>query len=193
MNKQSIIDLVNFHQIPLRWGLAEKPVSEYKKLACRTDIRLLGIFSYFDMLGRICVDHDRVLELAGNFNEVIVPRVIYEMGPFKKIQEVYQKAGLAQKNALWNALKLDDIRLLEKLLKVEPSRNKLPGFQCFITVGVPGSGQQEYLQQFHSEAPSFPMPRDVHGFFHASSAGRILAAGKALSERLRQGWQTSGN
>ncbi|MEZ4777576.1 MAG: HD domain-containing protein [Bacteroidia bacterium] len=158
IQRRKILDLVNFHQIPLRWGLAKKDISDYKKLATKTDLRLLGIFAYFDLMGRICEDYERIHELLAYLNEVIIPKVKYDTGTFEEIQQTYFEAGVQQKNALWQSLKFEDVQLMEKLLNVERKDNKQAVFQCYITVGADIKGQAEYFASHFPEIPSYPVP-----------------------------------
>ncbi|MDX2247413.1 MAG: HD domain-containing protein [Bacteroidia bacterium] len=156
--RRKILDLVNFHQIPLRWGLAKREVEDYKKLATKTDLRLLGIFAYFDLMGRICEDHERIYELITHLNEVIVPRVIYETGTFDQIQQRYSDADVQHKNALWQSLKFKDVKLMEKLLQSYPKQVKKGIFQCFITIGADIAGQIEYISDRFPDFASFYLP-----------------------------------
>lgn len=71
--REQILDLVRWHYVPLRWGLKQVELEQYKQLSRQTDFRLLGIFAYFDILGRLCERKPAVLSLIRHFNEYIVP------------------------------------------------------------------------------------------------------------------------
>lgn len=73
--REKILDLVRWHFVPLRWGLKNKPVEDYRQLAEHTDLRLLGIFGYFDILGRLCEQKQTVLAIVKHFNKFIVPTI----------------------------------------------------------------------------------------------------------------------
>jgi len=134
VQRRRILDLVKYHSIPLQWGLYHRPMADYKHLATRTDLRMLGIFAYFDIQGRDCVGKENVLGIIQNFNEHIYPQVQYEMGTFDDIQSTYQKASHQKKNALWQATKFEDIKLVEKLLKATPQQMSLPSARCVMTL-----------------------------------------------------------
>lgn len=131
--RQRILSIVRYHSAPLRLGMKKAGIDEYKLLATRTDIRLLGIFVWFDLHGRICDNQTEVHELIEHFLKVIVPQVEYEMGTFEEIQLAYRKAGFQQKNALWYAFRQENVPLLEKLLKKSPdSGNLMPEFTAVL-------------------------------------------------------------
>lgn len=132
--RKRILDLVKYHAVPLQWGLRQQPIEAYKRLATRTDLRLLGIFAHFDIVGRICEKKDEVLNLIAHFNRSIVPQVHYELGPFGEVQAHYQAVGYQQKNALWHSLK-QDLRLTERLLQVDKPGHQKPLFTAVIVIG----------------------------------------------------------
>lgn len=144
--RQRILDLVRYHAIPLQWGLHQRPISDYKRMATRTDVRLMGIFAYFDILGRICERKSEVLALIRRFNQQIVPQIHYEVGSFSEVQQRYQQASHQHKNALWHSLN-HDMRLTEKLLQVHGARNEKPIFTCVIPIGVAPNHRPEVDQQ----------------------------------------------
>ncbi len=115
--RQRILSVVRYHSAPLRLGMKKAGIEEYKLLATRIDLRLLGIFAWFDLHGRICENQEEVHELIEHFLKVIVPQVEYEMGTFEEIQGIYQAAGYQKKNALWYAFRQGNVALLEKLLR----------------------------------------------------------------------------
>lgn len=144
--RRRILDLVKYHAVPLQWGLHQQPIDAYKRLATRTDLRLLGIFAHFDVVGRICEKKDQVLGLIARFNEQIVPRIHYEMGQHSNMLAHYRAASYQQQNALWQSLR-QDIRLTEKLLQVHKPGCDKPLFTCVIPVGAAASHQAEVEQQ----------------------------------------------
>jgi len=147
--RQRILDLVKYHAIPLQWGIRKKPVEAYKRLATRTDLRLLGIFAYFDIRGRLCERKEEILALLKHFNETVVPKIQYEMGTYEQMQETYDRVGLNQKNALWNSLKMADIRLVEKLLQVRRPQASMPKFTAVIPLGALSSTQRDTLSNYY--------------------------------------------
>ena len=155
--RQRILDLVRLHHIPLKWGMRKARLSEYKRLATATDLRLMGIFSLFDIMGRVCINKPETLEMISHFNEVIVSRIRDEIGAFESLQEQYQKAGYQKKNALWHALKYDDDRLLEKVLHHNNPETIPPKSQCVITIGAPRSGKTEYVQAHYPDHHYFDL------------------------------------
>ncbi|MEM7369268.1 MAG: HD domain-containing protein [Bacteroidota bacterium] len=76
--RERILDLVKWHFVPLRWGLKRVDLQEYQQLSTQTNLRLLGIFAYFDILGRLCERKPVVLAMIRHFNEYIVPTVLQE-------------------------------------------------------------------------------------------------------------------
>lgn len=133
VQRQRILSIVRYHSAPLRLGMRQAGIDEYKLLATRTDLRLLGIFCWFDLHGRICDNQAEVHELSEHFLNVIVPQVEYELGTFEEIQNTYAKAGFQQKNALWYAFRQENVPLLQKLLKKSPeSGNRFPEFTAVL-------------------------------------------------------------
>jgi len=144
--RKRILDLVKYHAVPLQWGLRQQPIQAYKRLATRTDLRLLGVFAHFDIVGRICEKKDEVLGLIEQFNQKIVPQTHYELGTFDQIQAHYQAASYQQKNALWHSLK-QDLRLTERLLQVQKPSQQKPLFTAVIVVGCAATHQPEVETQ----------------------------------------------
>jgi len=155
--RRQILDLVKYHSIPLQWGLKRIGEGEYRKLAVKTDLRLLGIFSFFDIMGRDCMDKNHILSLDRDFNENVVPKITYEMGSFEDIQKTYQEAPLKQKNALWNSLKFDDGKLTRKLLAAPKPENEVPKFQAALTLSLPNSKKEDYIRQHYPHFKPFPL------------------------------------
>lgn len=144
--RRQILDIVRWHHVPMRWGLMGTRYNAYRTLMTQTDIRLLGIFSLFDVLGRICVNKSHVLEVVDYFNEQVVPRIEHEFGTFQEVQGLFQAANRKKKNALWHALKADDLRLLERILYQPTEAEQRPRASCVITLGPPKAGKTQYLQ-----------------------------------------------
>ncbi|MEO0898058.1 MAG: HD domain-containing protein [Bacteroidota bacterium] len=166
--RRSILDLVKFHSLPMKWGLKNRAFSYYQKLAVQTDIRLLGIFSYFDILGRECQNHQQIIDLLKHFNETIVPKIQFEWGSYRDIQATFEKAPLQLKNAMWNATKFEDTALLGKLLNSELPRAEIPAFQVVMTLALPKTSVQPFVDQHLSHYRPFPLEetqitgRDAH-------------------------------
>lgn len=153
--RHRILNIVKWHHVPMRWGLMGTRYASYKRLSTQTDIRLLGIFALFDVMGRICVNKSHVLEVIDHFNEVIVSRIQYEFGSHNEIQSFFDKANYKKKNALWHALKADDIRLLEKVMYRPPEKEREPQTNCIISIGPPKSGKTTYLQHMYPNHEHF--------------------------------------
>ena len=163
--RQRILSLVRYHSAPLQMGLRGASLHQYKQLATRVDLRLLGQFAWFDLHGRICVDQDQVYAIIDEFLTEIVPRVEYEMGTFAEIQERYRSASHQRKNALWQSLQQDNSYLLEKLLLVSQDKGaNSPLFEAVVPVSPPFARLNEYLaerfkgyERFQFELPETPM------------------------------------
>lgn len=74
--RKRILDLVRWHFVPLRWGLRRLDLDDYRQMAQKTDLRLLGIFAYFDIQGRLCERKPMVLAIIRHYNEHIVPSIL---------------------------------------------------------------------------------------------------------------------
>ncbi|MFK7925336.1 MAG: HD domain-containing protein, partial [Bacteroidia bacterium] len=110
--RHQILDLIRWHNAPLRWIVNNKPIDVYRKMATRVNLRLLGIFAYFDILGRICEQKTEILDGVEAFLEIYIPQIEQELGTYEQLQSQYKQAGLQKKNAIWSALKQSDSRLL---------------------------------------------------------------------------------
>ena len=159
--RRRILSLIRWHHIPLRWGLQKLPINAYKYVATHTDLRLLGIFSLFDVRGRICENQDAVLRLIDHFNDVIVPIVEEELGDFDHMQFCFKQANLVQKNLIWKALQARDFKQVAKTLdqSVKPLSSFSHPQTCYITIGSPFSGKTAYIQKNFSGHPYFDMSR----------------------------------
>lgn len=145
--RQRILSIVRYHSAPLRLGMRKAGIEEYKLLATRTDLRLLGIFAWFDLHGRICENQTEVHELIEHFLNVIVPQVEYELGTYEQIQNAYHNAGFQQKNALWYAFRQGKVALIEKLMKMNPEAagNRWPEFTAVLPLIYGESDASEWL------------------------------------------------
>ncbi|MEM6347626.1 MAG: HD domain-containing protein [Bacteroidota bacterium] len=144
--RKQILDLIRWHNAPLRWIVNNKPIGEYRKMATRVNLRLLGIFAYFDVRGRICEHKTEILDGIEALLEEHTPQIEEDLGTYTELQEKYHKAGLQKKNAIWSALKQDDSRLLVKLLDSPALPAKASFFQCVMALGAGGAAQSEYLK-----------------------------------------------
>ncbi|MEL7530132.1 MAG: HD domain-containing protein [Bacteroidota bacterium] len=144
--RRQILDLIRWHNAPLRWIVNHKPIGEYRKMATRVNLRLLGIFAYFDIMGRICEHKTDILDGIDALLEIHIPQIEQELGNFAELQEKYRKASLQKKNAIWSALKQEDSRLLGKLLDSPALAAKPSFFQCLMALGAGGCTQSEYLK-----------------------------------------------
>lgn len=144
--RRKILDLVRWHGFPLWWSLKKRPLDDLKVLGTRTDLRLLSIFSIFDFEGRICENRDSVMDQIRHFHEVDVPRAEYEFGRYADLQARYETWNIRHKNALWNAMKLNNVALLEKLIEADPIESPPTyGKKAILTVGPPLAGKSTYL------------------------------------------------
>ena len=149
LQRKKILDLVKWHHVPLRWGLASLDLSHFMRLSTQTDLKLLGIFSIFDMNGRICENQESVLELIRVFNKEVCPRVEKDLGTFEQNLKRYTRADIHKKNALWNALHADNPHLLQSLIRLEnyAGSDQKPERTCYLTIGPPKSGKTQYLKE----------------------------------------------
>ncbi|RMG65193.1 MAG: HD domain-containing protein [Bacteroidetes bacterium] len=167
---RQVLDLVRWHHIPLRWGLHQKPLDNYLLLATRLDLRLLGIFAFFDLSGRVCVDKGEVLHLVRTFNEETVPQVTERLGSYAELQQFYAKAPFQLKNALSRAISQEHAPLLEKLIRQEPifPLTARPRFTCHLMLGGTATQLTEEAGRL-PQAPTFSLDplaclnhQDVH-------------------------------
>jgi putative nucleotidyltransferase with HDIG domain len=201
--RQRILSLVRWHNLPLWWMLENKPIEAYKRLSTRTDLRLLGIFTYFDIQGRICDQKEHILNMIQRLNEVHIPQIGFEMDTYANLQFFYQKANHLHKNALWNALRQDDLGLLQKLLQVDRPASKRPKFQCAMSIGTGDVAQTSYLKSYYPGHVYYRLDdffangedtqvrknkmREVKRFLSVYMRGRkpVLLDGTNLDEELR--------
>lgn len=145
--RKRILDLVRYHAVPLQWGLHPRALPFYYRLATRTDLRMVGIFGYFDIVGRYCENKKGVMNMVDRFVQELVPRIEYEMGTYAQVQECYRKASLRHKNALWYSLRQEDAQLLLKLINADTAADTLPQFHCVIPVGADSPQLRHFLDQ----------------------------------------------
>jgi putative nucleotidyltransferase with HDIG domain len=158
--RHAILDLVRWHHVPLRWGLRQVPLDQYILLATRTDLRRLGIFTIFDIMGRECVRKQEVLDLVYDFYERIVPKVEGALGSFRQIQDIFKASDHRKKNALWTAFQHGEALLLEKILHIDIDQDESPRMECVVTIGPPKAGKSAYVSDNYADHHRF----DVHHF-----------------------------
>jgi predicted kinase len=153
-NRRRILDLVRWHGFPLKFSQWQQSLDELKLLGTRTDLRLLAIFGLFDFYGRDCDDRVEVLARMHYFQETSVPQAEFEFGKFNTLQETFESWNLRHKNAVWNAVKMKDVRLLEKLVQAKQTdTQQTRGQKATLVIGPPLAGKstwiaQEYPDQF---------------------------------------------
>lgn len=205
--RRKILELVHWHGVPLNWVLAGRPLSDLKLLATQLDLRLLGVFSYFDFLGRISFDHAKTLKGMEKFIQVDVPRVEYEFGKHTQIQDTFSGWNLKAKNAAWNAIGMKRVDLLEKLLEAKaPNPDRKMG-KVFLTVGPPLAGKTHHLDAQYKDTyrvnlgdfdlleeqqtSEFKYDRRLVEFRHMLGIylrqnGNVMIEGRNVNNRMRQ-------
>jgi len=143
--RRRILDLVRWHQLPLRLGLRAAPFTAYHHIAIRTDIKLLGLFSMMDLQGRICENKSQIADITSHFNEVIVPYMIDYWGTFDQLQRTFSRLGGAAKNCIWYALKVENFDLIRSII-YDHSFDQPWSNTCYITIGAPKSGKSSYIK-----------------------------------------------
>lgn len=142
-----ILDLVRWHHVPLRWMNDGKPLLAFQRLATRTDLRIIGKMAAFDLEGRICEDKEYVRACYTRFNAEIVPQVEALTGNFDTLQAHYQAATRSHKNAIWNAYKINEPVLWQKLLSRPSPPDEKAAFHCVISIGVSRCGKTTWLRE----------------------------------------------
>jgi predicted kinase len=147
-NRRRILDLVRWHGLPLRFGQSQQPIEVVKRLGTRTDLRLLGIFAFCDFMGRDCDDKPEVLAMIHQFKDVDAARAEFEMGRLSELEAAAAGWNMRHKNAVWNAYKIKDMRLLQKLMEA-PLKSELEtrGQRVTIVFGPPLSGKSTWLDR----------------------------------------------
>lgn len=145
--RKAILSLVRWHHIPLRWGLQQRKLEDYILLGTQVDIEQVGLFGTFDLKGRECEDKDKVLNLASQFQQEIVPQVQEALGTYQELQIRYKSLDTRQQDALWTAFSNRESKLIQQLLKINlPKREeKIP--QVIMTIGTPRSGKSHYIEE----------------------------------------------
>lgn len=165
--RQGVLDLVRWHGFPLKWVKNNGSVEELKRLGTQTDLRLLSIFSVFDFQGRICEDQTETSGMIDEFHKCHVPKAEYELGKFADLQETFEAWNLRHKNAAWNALKIGNMALLERLMDAKPySDYETFGKKVYMTVGPPLSGKSSYIERempdlFHIKLEDFEIDDEL--------------------------------
>lgn len=201
--RQQVLNLIKYHSLPLSWRKHPRIEHLFRHLAVQTDLRLLGAFFYFDIMGRDCVGKDALLAYCEELNQHILPKIQYEWGTYDDIQQAYAKAPIQHKNALWNSLKFKDTRLTGKLLKAAPPSVKIPDFQVYFTVSLPASSKAVFLEKNYSYCKPFALEglnlsqatphqrenylRQAKHFISVWGRGKqhILITGEMLDETMR--------
>lgn len=188
--RNTILNLVRWHSVPLRYGLKEEKLDMYKQIALQVDMRLLGVFAYCDLKGRICKEPEKIHKIIQDFNEQIVPTLEASLGTYAQIHALYQSARIQDKNHLWEASKFSDFRLLEELFKSVDTTEKRAAKQTWIIpLGVPCIAQKAFLNSKYPDAyhlnqvilnrPSPQIP---------TQAQTVVIAGDFTHTASRQAW-----
>jgi predicted kinase len=178
-SRRKILDLVRWHGLPLRFAQTQQPIEVVKKLGTRTDLRLLGIFALCDFWGRDCDDKQEMLAIMGNFKELIVPQVEFELGKYAELEAATMTWNLRHKNAIWNAYKMGDMRLLEKLLPARQTDTlETRGQRVTIVFGPPLAGKTTWLDQHYPD--HFRVSLHEHEFTNAMRGNEYLIARKLI-------------
>lgn len=165
-NRRRILDLVRWHGFPLRYSQWQQSIEELKLLGTRTDLRLLGIFGLFDFYGRDCDDKVEVLARMHHFQGQSVPQAEYELGRYGELQAAFRSWNLRHKNAVWNAIKIRDLQLLEKLVNAAQIDNPMTrGQRATLVMGTPLAGKSTWIRNA------------LQGVFHVQLAEHGIADG----------------
>ena len=141
-----ILDLVRWHGYALNAARTGLPFGRLTLLGTRTDLRQLARFTQFDLDGRICEDRPWVDEVTQKFLQIDVPRAEYESHDFASWQAQHARWNLRHKNAIWNALHLQQPEFLAKL--ADAPQKESPdtfGKKVYLTIGPPQSGKTTWL------------------------------------------------
>ena len=179
--RKRILDLVQWHFVPFRWVRKRRPLDAYKLLAIQTDLRLLGIFSMLDMMGRECEDKETVVGLVSQFNSEIVPTVTKDLGTYPELQAYFSAAGYNKKSALWASWKQGEVALLEKMLTLKVPVDSATGITCVITIGAPRSGKTQYVR---TNFPNYTRIEVEDGYGNAASQAVADAARHSLMKEV---------
>ena len=152
--RHRILDLVKWHHLPLQMGLKQASFSAYENVAFRTDIRLLGLFAFMDLQGRICENASQIQDLLYHFNEEIVPQILQTWGSYGEIQAQFHACCPLIKNQIWSALQAQQNDRIFSLLSTGRLLST-PRCKCLISVGAPRSGKSQFIQQAYRGLPTF--------------------------------------
>lgn len=153
-DKQDILSLVKLHFLPMRMFYQAADISQYKLLATRVDLRLLGYFSWCDLHGRICRNQKEVAKLIRRFVEEIVPQVEEDIGTSAEIQACFREAGHQKKNALWASVKGNSPNLLQALLREKNELGQVrPAFSVLLPVGLGQATNIDLRQRYPALLP----------------------------------------
>lgn len=178
-NRRRILDLVHWHGFPLKFSQWQQPLDELKLLGTRTDLRLLAIFGLFDFHGRECDDKEDVMARMEHFLNVSVPQAEYELGRFPDLQAAHAGWNLRHKNAAWNAVKLRDMRLLEKLLNAPQADGVTTrGQRATLVMGAPLAGKSTWIGTHMPHA--FKLELAEHGIDDALADNAYLLGRKLV-------------
>lgn len=178
-NRRRILDLVRWHGMPLRFDQTQQPIEVVKRLGTRTDLKLLGIFALCDFWGRDCDDKSYVLEVMHRFRDVTVPQVEFEMGRFDDLQSARKDWNLRHQNAVWNAYKMGNMQLLERLLQAnQATAPETRGQRVTILFGAPCAGKTTWLDAHYPE--QFRVSLHEHEFTNAMRGNEYLIARKLI-------------
>ncbi|MEM6800153.1 MAG: HD domain-containing protein [Bacteroidota bacterium] len=188
--RAKILELVRWHSVPLQLGLRGEKIESYFPWAVHLDIRLLGIFAFCDLTGRICRNQSQVFDLIMHFNEAIVGEIEERLGSYSQIQDLYASVSLSQKNELWKALRFRDTRLLESMLNEKDRLDKQMEnlvSSCIIPIGVSDRSMQAHLDQYYPDALHILVERKAHvdishEIFRQLEKGQSLVFGGDFTE-----------
>ncbi len=143
IQRRRMLDLVRWHHIPLRYGLAARAFEDYLLMSCHVDLRTIGIFSQFDIEGRICVNKEGVRKIIDQFNQEIVPKVEETIGSYRQVQDLFRTATVTEKSTLWNAIKERNAqKLIDTINDLSSNHSENPptheGPTCHILLHPPG-------------------------------------------------------
>lgn len=180
--RNRILDLIRWHGYPLRFSQWQQPITDLKLLGTRVDLRLLGIFGLMDFYGRDCDDKVDVLARMDEFNKVAVPKAEFEFGKYMDLQAAHEGWNLRHKNAAWNALRLKDARLLEKLISttLKEEINTREQKITFVT-GLPFAGKSTWISKNLPDV--FRVELSEHGITNALAENHYLLGRKLVEFR----------
>ncbi len=177
--RRRILDLVRWHGLPLRFANASAPIDVVKQLGTRTDLRLLGIFVWCDFMGRDCDDKPRVMAIMNEFKDKIAPRAEFEFGRYADLQAAAASWNLRHHNAVWNAYKFSDTKLMEKLVHAPQTTDlETRGQRVTIVFGPPSAGKSAWITQNHPER--FRVSLHDHEFTSSMQGNEYLIARKLI-------------